>query len=109
MAKKKASRKKPAKRSKGVKPRQSRLVKPQRPTKKRRTTKPPKPKTPKPEYGPAFFLTAESDTAPASELDATLHPKTIQGYRLENADIREFEELDGKTLYKVKPLIPQRG
>jgi len=109
MAKKKVGRKKPAKKSTVAKHRRGRLAKPQRPTKRRRTAKPPKPKTPKPEYGPAFFLTAESDTAPAFELDATPHPKTIQSYRLENADIREFEELDGKILYKVKPLKPPRG
>jgi hypothetical protein len=59
---------------------------------------------PKPEYGPTFFLTAVSDTALAFEIDGTPHPITIQSYRLGNADIREFEEQDGKILYKVRPL-----
>jgi len=61
---------------------------------------------PTPEYGPTFFLTAESDTAPAFEIDATPHPKTIMAYRSEKADIREFEQPEGKILYKVRPLKP---
>jgi hypothetical protein len=40
----------------------------------------------------------------AFELDATPHSKTIMAYRSENADIKEFEQPDGKILYKVKPL-----
>ena len=104
MAKKKAARKKTAKRSKVVKPRQGKTVKPRPPVRRPRKSKPPKPKTQKPEYGPTFFLTAENDTAPAFEIDGMPHPKTIQNYRLENANIREFEEQDGKILYKVNPL-----
>jgi hypothetical protein len=60
-------------------------------------------------YDLTFFLTAESDTAPAIEIDATLHPKTVMAYRSENADIREFEQSDGKILYKVRPPKPPVG
>ena len=104
MAKKIAARKKPAKKSKVVKPRQDKLVKLRRPAGRPRKSKPSKPAMPKPELGPTFFLTAENDTAVAFELDGTPHAITIQSYRLGNADIREFEEQDGKILYKVAPL-----
>ena len=104
MAKKMASRKKTAKRSKVVTPRRAKPQKPRPPARRPRKSKPPKPKMQEPEYGPTFFLTAASDTAPAFEIDGTPHPITIQCYRLGNADIREFEEQDGKILYKVRPL-----
>jgi len=61
------------------------------------------------EYGQSFFLTANSDTDPAYEIDGTPHPKTVRSYRLEHADILEYEEQDGKILYKVKPLISPVG
>jgi hypothetical protein len=109
MAKKKAALKKASKRSKVVKPRRAKSVKPQRPTKKPRKSKPPKPKRPKREYGPTIFLLAESETVQVFELDATPHPKTIQSYRLEEARIRQFEQPDGKILYKVTPLTPPVG
>jgi len=109
MAKKQMARKNTSRKSKVVKSRRAKAVKPRRSTKRPRKSKPPKPRIPKSEYGPTFFLTAESDTAPAFELDATPHSKTVQSYRLENADIREFEEQDGKILYKVKPLKPPVG
>jgi hypothetical protein len=54
-------------------------------------------------------LRSQQLTVTAFELDATPHPKTIQSYRLENADIREFEEQDGKILFNVKPLKPPVG
>jgi hypothetical protein len=104
MAKKKATRKRTAKRSKAAKTRRAKSVKPRRPARRPRKSKPPKPTLPTPEYGPTFFLTAESDTAPAYEIDGTPHYKTVHSYRLEHAAIREFEEQDGKILYKVKPL-----
>jgi len=104
MSKKMAARKKASKRSKVVTLRRAKPVKPRPPARTPRKGKPPKPAIPKPEYGPTFFLTAENDTAPAYEIDGTPHPITIQTYRLGNADIREFEEQDGKILYKVKTL-----
>jgi len=104
MAKKMAARKKASKRSKGVTLRRAKPVKPRPPARTLRKSRPPKPKLQEPEYGPTFFLTAASDTAPAFEIDGTPHPITIQCYRLGNADIREFEEQDGKILYKVRPL-----
>jgi hypothetical protein len=104
MAKIKAARKKSAKRSKVVKPRGAKPVKPRRPAKGPQKSRPPKSKTQEPVYGPSFFLTAVSDTAPAYEFDGTPHPITIQCYRLGNADIKEFEEQDGTILYKVIPL-----
>jgi hypothetical protein len=56
------------------------------------------------EYGPTFFLTAENEMAETYEIDGTPHFKTVHSYRLEHAAIMEFEEQDGKILYKVKPL-----
>jgi hypothetical protein len=118
MAKKKTARKKPVKKSKTVKSRRAKSVKPRgakaqaaRKTAKRKAPKPkaPKSRSPGPQYGPSFFLTADSDTAPAYEIDGTPHAQTIQSYRLAQADIREFEEQDGKILYKVKPLMAPAG
>jgi hypothetical protein len=105
MAKKKAAvRKKTSQRPKAGKTRRAKSVKPRRPAKRQRTAKPQTSRTPEPEYAPSFFLTAQSETAQAYEIDGTPHSKTVQSYRLGNADIREFEEQDGKILYKVKPL-----
>jgi len=104
MAKKMAARKKESKRSKVVTPRRAKPVKPRPPARRPRKSKLSELKMQEPEYGPTFFLTAASDTAPAFEIDGTPHPITIQCYRLGNADIREFEEQDGKILYKVKTL-----
>jgi hypothetical protein len=110
MAKKKASRKKAPKRAKAAaKPRRTKLAKPRavkkaRAAKKRRTSPAPKPTVQIIEYAATFFLTADHDRAPAFEIDGTPHPRTVASYRSENADIREFEEQDGKILYKVKPL-----
>jgi hypothetical protein len=56
------------------------------------------------EYSSTFFLTAVSDRSQAYEIDGTPHHRTIESYRLERADILEYEEQDGKILYKVKPL-----
>ena len=104
MPKKMAARKKASKRSKVVTLHRPKPVKPRPPARRPRKSKLPKPKVQEPEYGPTFFLTAVSDTALAYEIDGTPHPITIQTYRLGNADIREFEEQDGKILYKVKTL-----
>jgi hypothetical protein len=57
-----------------------------------------------PEYAPTFFLTAVSDTSQAYEIDGTPHHRTVESYRLELANILEYEEQDGKILYKVKPV-----
>jgi hypothetical protein len=84
-------------------------VKPRPPARTPRKSKPPKTKMQEPEYGPTFFLTADSDTAPAFEIYGTPHPITIQCYRLGNADIREFEEQDGNILYKIRPRKPLVG
>ena len=92
-----------------VPPRQVKSVKPRPPARTPRKSKPPKTKMQEPEYGPTFFLTADSDTAPAFEIYGTPHPITIQCYRLGNADIREFEEQDGKILYKIRPRKPLVG
>jgi hypothetical protein len=54
-------------------------------------------------------LRSQQLTVTAFEIDATPHPKTIQSYRLENADIREFEEQDGKIFFNLKPLKPPVG
>lgn len=119
MAKKKSGRKKSAKtkHSKTVKSR-PKSVKP-RGTKARATKKPARArsvprrsaqgKTSEPVYGPSFFVTANGETSPAYELDGTPHPKTVETYRQAKADIREFEEQDGKILYKVKPLLSPVG
>ena len=56
------------------------------------------------EYSSTFFLTAVSDKSQAYEIDGTPHHRTVESYRLERADILEYEEQDGKILYKVKPL-----
>jgi cell division septation protein DedD len=57
-----------------------------------------------PEFAPTFFLTAVSDTSQAYEIDGTPHHRTVESYRLELANILEYEEQDGKILYKVKPV-----
>jgi hypothetical protein len=114
MAKKKAARKKSAKTrtSKTVKSR-PKPVKARGP--KKRAVKKPAKLTPvlrkisELVYGPSFFLTANSDTSPAYEIDGTPHPQTIESYRLAKAAIREFEEQDGKILYKIKPLLSPVG
>jgi|HubBroStandDraft_1064217.scaffolds.fasta_scaffold480711_1 hypothetical protein len=98
--------KKPAKKAKKARIAPSRAAKPakRKPAKKA----PPKamPAAPMriPEYSPTFFLTAVSDTSQAYEIDGTPHHRTVESYRLERADILEYEEQDGKILYKVKPL-----
>jgi hypothetical protein len=104
MAKKQAARKKATKRSKAVKPGRPKAVKRRPPARKPKKIKPRKPKLPEPEYCPTFFLTAENEAAEAYEIDGTPHFKTVYSYRLEHAAIVEFEEQDGKILYKVKPL-----
>jgi hypothetical protein len=109
MAKKKASRKKAPKRLKtAAKPRRTKSAKPRRvkalAAKGSRKSPPPRPKVQIIEYSATFFLTAADDTAPAFEIDGTPHPRTVASYRSEDADIREFEEQDGKILYKVKTL-----
>ena len=104
MPRKMAARKKASKRSKVVTLHRTKPVKARPLARTPRKSKPPKPKMQEPEYGPTFFLTAASDTAPAYEIDGTPHPITIQCYRLGNADIRQFEEQDGKILFKIKPL-----
>ncbi len=98
---------KPIKKVKKAKAAPSRAAKPvkKRPAKKA----PPKAKPAAaplriPEYAPTFFLTAISDTAQAYEIDGTPHHRTVESYRVELADILEYEEQDGKILYKVKPL-----
>jgi hypothetical protein len=99
--------KKPAKKAKKTKVAPSRIAKPA----KRKPAKKALPKA-RPaaspmrilEYAPTFFLTAVSDTAQAYEIDGTPHHRTVESYRLELADILEYEEQDGKILYKVKPL-----
>jgi hypothetical protein len=109
MAKRKAARKKATKRSKVVKPARPKAVKRRPPARTPQKSKPPKPRMPEPEYGPTFFLTAENEMAPAYEIDGTPHYKSVHSYRLEHAAIREFEEQDGKILYKVKPLKSAAG
>jgi len=109
MAKKKAARKKSAKKAKTVNPHRSMRVKRRSSARKPRKKKPAQPTTQEPEYGPTFFLTAESETAQAYEIDGTPHYKTVRSYRLEHAAVREFEEQDGKILYKIKPLKSPAG
>jgi len=109
MAKKKAARKKATKRSKAVKPVRLKAVKRRPPARKPKKSKQPKPTMQEPEFGPTFFLTAENETAEAYEIDGTPHFKTVYSYRLEHAAIMEFEEQDGKILYKVKPLKAPAG
>lgn len=110
----KASRKRPAakkpikKVKKKAKAAPSRTAKPakRKPAKKAPTkAKPPSSPARIPEFAPTFFLTAVSDTAQAYEIDGTPHHRTVESYRLERADILEYEEQDGKILYKVKTLI----
>jgi hypothetical protein len=105
-AKKSSAKKRPAKRSAAKKSAGSK--KPRRGVKSPkglRSTKRPKRKAPTAaNYGPSLFLTAASETAKAYEIDATPHPRTILSYREEYADIREFEQPDGKILYRVKCL-----
>ncbi|HXY37432.1 MAG TPA: hypothetical protein VEI07_24605, partial [Planctomycetaceae bacterium] len=55
------------------------------------------------------FLTAENEMAEAYEIDGTPHFKTVHSYSLEHAAIMDFEEQDGKVLYKVKPLKTPAG
>jgi hypothetical protein len=57
-----------------------------------------------PEYAATFFLTAVSETSQAYEIDGAPHHRTVESYRLESANILEYEEQDGKILYKVKPV-----
>ena len=101
--------KKPAKKAKKTKvaPAPLRRAKPA----KRKSAKKASPKTKPaaaplriPEYAPTFFLTAVSDSSQAYEIDGTPHHRTVESYRLELANILEYEEQDGKILYKVKPL-----
>jgi hypothetical protein len=99
--------KKPAKKAKKAKAAASRSAKP--PKRKRATKALPKARPAAspfrvPEYAPTFFLTAVSDTSQAYEIDGTPHHRTIESYRLESADILEYEEQDGKILFKVKSL-----
>ena len=47
--------------------------------------------------------------AEAYEIDGTPHFKTVHSYSLEHAAIMDFEEQDGKVLYKVKPLKTPAG
>lgn len=61
------------------------------------------------EFAPTFFLTAVSETSQAYEIDGTPHHRTVESYRVELADILEYEEQDGKILYKVKPLKSPAG
>jgi hypothetical protein len=103
-SKKAATAKKAAKRSKAVRPGRARPLKRQPLTKSAKKAKVPK-RAPMLDYGPTFFLTAQSDTAPAYEIDGTPHHRTVRSYRMERAAIMEFEEQDGKILYKVKPLM----
>jgi hypothetical protein len=102
-----AAIKKPAKKAKKARAAPSRTAKPAK-------RKPAKKAAPKAklssspmrilEYSSTFFLTAVSDTSQAYEIDGTPHHRTVESYRLERADILEYEEQDGKILYKVKPL-----
>jgi hypothetical protein len=96
MAKKMAARKKASKRSKVVKLGRAKPVRPRPPARTPRKCTPPKPKMQEPEYGPTFFLTADSDTALALEIDGTPHPMTIQSYRLGKADIRSSRSRSAK-------------
>ncbi len=106
-SRKQAAVKKPAKKAKRAKAAPSRIAKPA----KRKPAKKAPPKA-KPaaspmrilEYSSTFFLTAVSDTSQAYEIDGTPHHRTVESYRLDQADILEYEEQDGKILYKVKPL-----
>jgi hypothetical protein len=102
--KKKTAPKKTANTSKTVKPGRAKPLKSRPPTKGAKKAKPPKPALPKLDYGPTFYLTAQSETGPAYEIDGTLHHRTVFSYRLERAAILEFREQDGKILYTVKPL-----
>jgi hypothetical protein len=118
MAKKKATRKKAP--TKKAVPKKKAVKKAITKARRGKSTKPPAKKAPskvrpaKPmmksrEYGQSFFLTANSDTDLAYEIDGTPHPKTVLSYRMEQADILEYEEQDGKILYKVKPLKSPAG
>jgi hypothetical protein len=99
--------KKPAKKAKKAKVAPARTA---RPAKRKPAKKAPPKVRPAaspmriPDYAPTFFLTAISDTEQAYEIDGTPHHRTVESYRLERADILEYEEQDGKILYKVKPL-----
>jgi hypothetical protein len=84
-------------------------VKRRPPARKPKKSKLPKPKMEEREYGPTFFLIAENETAEAYEIDGTPHFKTVYSYRLDHAAIMQFEEQDGKILYKVKPLKSPAG
>lgn len=104
--------KKPAKKAKKAKVAPARSARPAK-------RKPPKKAPPKampaaaplriPAYAATFFLTAVSETSQAYEIDGTPHHRTVESYRLELADILEYEEQDGKILYKVKPLKSPAG
>lgn len=104
--------KKPAKKAKKAKIAPARSARPAK-------RKPPKKASPKampaaaplriPAYAATFFLTAVSETSQAYEIDGTPHHRTVESYRLELADILEYEEQDGKILYKVKPLKSPAG
>ena len=96
--------KKTAKTSKTVKPGRAKRLKRRPPTKSAKKARPPKRPLPKLDYGPTFYLTAQSETGPAYEIDGTPHHRTVFSYRLERAAILEFREQDGKILYTVKPL-----
>jgi hypothetical protein len=109
MAEKKAGRKKTTKRSGAVKPGRPKAVKRRPPARKPKRSRLPNPTVQETEYGPTFFLTAENETAEAYEIDGTPHFKTVHSYRLEHAAIMEFEEQDGKILYKVKPVKVSTG
>jgi hypothetical protein len=114
-AKKKTARKKTtapkktAKTSKTVKPGRAQPFKRRPPTKSATKAKPPKPTRPKLDYGSTFYLTAQSETGRAYEIDGTPHHRTVFSYRLEGAAILEFREQDGKILYTVKPLKSPAG
>jgi|SRR5580704_14649757 hypothetical protein len=106
--KKAVPKKKAVKKAKVAKTRRGNSVKP--PAKKAPSkVRPAKPMMKSREYGQSFFLTANSDTDLAYEIDGTPHPKTVLSYRMEQADILEYEEQDGKILYKVKPLKSPAG
>jgi hypothetical protein len=109
MAKKKVVRKKAIKTSKAVKPVRPKAVKRRPPARRSKKSKPANPTMPEPEYGSTFFLTAENEMAEAYEIDGTPHYQTVHSYRLAHAAIMEFEEQDGKILYKVKPLKSPAG
>jgi hypothetical protein len=105
-APKKSTPKKPARaKSAAAKSTRPKAAKPQRSAKKPNKRKPPVAQRSAFTYGPTFFLTAISETAEAYEIDGTPHVRTVESYRIENADIREYEEQDGKILYKVKTLL----